>query len=223
MGYGSADHEEVGSGVEGFLGGGGAGLVVGGGTYRADPWRHDGQIRAHRSGFADVGHRAHDAAASGGQRGVDPLGQDVGRNVIGVAGQHRDRECTRHGEPGPLGAVGETLHAGPQHALTAEGVHGQIRRPQRTQDPGRLADRGRDVVELEVHEHVVAEFGHRLDRVGAGRAVELQADLHHPEPGTQGLGHPPGLDQVVDVEHQDQPAAQIVFGDVVGYRTLVSF
>ena len=96
---------------------------------------------------------------------------------------HLDGERHRRAEPGRLRPLGQPFDAGPQHAAAAQRVQREVGRPHGADDTGGLAHGGGDVVVLEVEEHPVAEVRHLHDGVGAGGAVQLEADLHDAEPG----------------------------------------
>ncbi len=89
------------------------------------------------------------------------------------------------------------------------GVHGQVLDPECPRHPGRLADRGGNVVQLEIEEDLEAVVEHGADGVGPGRGVELQPDLGHPEPGGELTGQAHGLDQIVDIEGQGHLGPQL--------------
>ena len=88
--------------------------------------------------------------------------------------------------------------------------------PSDAEHPGRPVDGGGDVEELQVEEHLVAEVAQRADRIGAGRAVELEADLHHAEPRPERSSQSVGLDQVVEIDGEREPAPDVVGDCSVG-------
>ena len=106
----------------------------------------------------------------------------------------------------PVGSLGEAVDAGSEHVDTTERVQREVLDPERAEHPRGPVDGGRDVVQLEVEEHLVAEVSERTDGVGAGGAVELEADLHDAEPGPQRCRQPVGLDEVVEIEQRARAA-----------------
>src|SRR5207237_2146300 len=69
---------------------------------------------------------------------------------------------------------------------------------------GGLADRGRDVVELQVEEHPPVGAGQLLDGRRAGGGEQFEADFDNTEPGMQPVGQGDGGGEVVDVERQGE-------------------
>jgi hypothetical protein len=166
-------------------------------------------------GVLQIGGGAHDAGAAGLGGEHHALGHDVRRCVL-VAREHRDGERPRLVEAGAVGALAEPFDAGLQHVDAPVRVHGGVAHPERPEHPGRLVDGGRDVVELQIEEHLVAEIGEGADDLGSGGAVELEPDLGDPEVGPQLPADAQREHQVVDVEGEGQPPADL--GRYVGGR-----
>ena len=108
------------------------------------------------------------------------------------------------------GPLVEALDAGPEHVDPSERMQRQVLDPERAEHPGRPVDRGGDVEELQVEEDLVAEVAQRSDGIGAGRAVQLEADLDDAEPRPERRRQAMGLDQVVEVEGEREPAPDVV-------------
>jgi long-chain acyl-CoA synthetase len=164
----------------------------------------DGQPRSKERGIAHIRSRTHDASAATLDGRADSLRQDVLGRVV-IARQDRDGERGRGPQARPLRAFTEPIDAGAQHRHPALRVEREVVDPQRAEHAGRAVDGRRDVVELEIEEHPVAEVGERPDRFGPGRAEQLETDLGGAEPGAKQAAEPDRLDEIVDVEREGQP------------------
>ena len=78
--------------------------------------------------------------------------------------------------------------------------------------------RRRDVVELQIEEHAVAEVGERTDRLGPGGTEELEPDLRGAEPRPQQASESDRLDEIVDIERERQPIAgrDLLWHELIG-------
>ena len=109
-------------------------------------------------------------------------------------------------------AFGESFDAGAQHVDAARGVEVEVAHAVAAEHARGAADRRRDVVQLDVGEHLEVERAHARDRLGPGGRVQLEPDLGDAEPRRDLLGELFGLVEVGDVEREREPVANVVVG-----------
>ena len=126
-------------------------------AFGTDAGHDDHRARRKARGVAHVGRGAHDATAATLDSGADTLREDVLGSVT-IARENRDRERRRRCKAGALGTLGEPVDAGAQHRHAALSVERQVVSTEHADDVSGAVHRRRDVVQLQVEEHAVAEI-----------------------------------------------------------------
>ena len=100
-----------------------------------------------------------------------------------------------------------------QHVDTTGRVQGQVLDAERSEHATRAVDLRRDVEQLEIQEHLVAQVTQGPDGIGSGGREKLETDLGNAEPWAHRRAQAHCFHQVVDIEDERQPTTHVV-GDL---------
>ncbi len=106
-------------------------------------------------------------------------------------------------------ALGQAFDARAQHVDAAGGMEVQVAHTLAPENARGAPDGGRDVVELDVGEHVEIERAHARDRFGPGGRIQLQTYFRHAEPGRDLLGDLLRLVEVGNIERDREAAPDV--------------